>query len=115
MRQLLLCVALYNLSLLTKYILTFRIIQVATFFILAFASPKNVKEEATPTTTMNRALRRNSYSYIYDAFIKSISSSLGLHARIYTGFILMSESDRDCFLFAPLMTRDSDMRSACFT
>ena len=66
--------------------------QITTFLILAFATPKEVKEEP-PTRGIHhqaarRSLIRRSSSFIYDTFTKGIKSSLGLHARIYIGLTL---------------------------
>ena len=82
--------------------------QITTFFILAFASPKEVKEEVTPTET-ERVSPVRRYSSIYDAFTRGIKASMGLHARIYIGLTLEGESDRDCFFcLLVLMARSRD-------
>lgn len=56
---------------------------ITTFFILAFASPKEVKEDAGE----DPAIRRK--SSFYEAFTKNAQTSLGtLNFRIYLGFFL---------------------------
>ena len=66
------------------------IMQITTFLILAFASPKEVKE---PTTTGEnpKAPPVSRQSSIYEAFTRGIRTCMGLHARIYIGLALEGE------------------------
>ena len=70
-------------------IYTTRNIQITTFLILIFASPKEVKD---PNLNSLTASTSSTSSIRHAAYTKGLSVFVNLHVRIYTGFFLVALS-----------------------